>query len=166
MRELATTLGGKRVAWLDPQLEALLWAGTHPHSRPGHLHLLLQAMEGARLHVAGEIDPAAYERLVRARPPVRDAFEGLRGERADEPRTLALARGWAERSAPGTDDALLREALALGRHFLAGGALPGALLTLLEAARRRGEGPLTLGDLLRAVSERSGLPLSLLDERE
>ena len=63
---------------------------------------------------------------------------------------------------------MLREALALGRHFLGDAALPGALLSLLEAMRRRrpGEDPLTIADVLATIAERSGLPLSLLDERE
>ena len=63
---------------------------------------------------------------------------------------------------------VLREALALGRHFLGDGALPGALLSLLATMRRRraDDGPLELADVLATVSERSGLPLSLLDERE
>ena len=63
---------------------------------------------------------------------------------------------------------MLREALALGRHFLGDAALPGALLSLLEAMRRRrpGEDPLTMSDVLATITERSGLPASLLDERE
>ena len=63
---------------------------------------------------------------------------------------------------------MLREALALGRHFLGDAALPGALLGLLEAMRRRrpGDDPLTMTDVLSTITERSGLPASLLDERE
>jgi ATP-dependent Clp protease ATP-binding subunit ClpC len=121
MRRLGEVLRGKRVAWLIPDFEALLWAGTHRHSATGILDLLLQLLEGGRISLAGEITPAAYERLLRARPAIRDAFEPLRVAPADEPRTLALAREWVSASAPGTDDAVLREAMALGRHFLRAG---------------------------------------------
>ncbi len=66
---------------------------------------------------------------MRARPAVRDAFDVVRVEPMDE-RAHAGARR-APRA--GTDRAVLREALALGRHFLGDAALPGALLSLLEA---------------------------------
>ena len=63
---------------------------------------------------------------------------------------------------------MLREALALGRHFLGDAALPGSLLSLLETMRRRRPGgdALTMEDVLATITERSGLPASLLDERE
>jgi ATP-dependent Clp protease ATP-binding subunit ClpC len=115
--------------------------------------------------LAGIVTPAAYERLVRARPQVRDAFDVVRVEPMDEPRTLALAA----RAEPATDRVVLREALALSRHFLGDAALPGALLSLLQTMRRRrgpGDDPLTLADALATISERSGLPPLLLDERE
>ena len=80
--------------------------------------------------------PAAYERLIRARPELREAFDVVRVEPMDEPRTLALAAA----AAPGTDPAVLREALALGRHFLGDAALPGALLVAA-----RGDAPAPAG---------------------
>ena len=155
-RFLAATLRGTRVLWIVPDFEQLLWTGTHRHSRTGLLDLVLAALEGAEIHVAGEIDPAAYERLLRARPAVRSAFEPLRVEPASEKATLALAQG---------DPVVAREALALARQYLPG-ALPGALLSLLEATRRRVDGEPGIADVLATVAERSGMPLRILDERE
>jgi ATP-dependent Clp protease ATP-binding subunit ClpC len=164
MRHLVQTLAGERVLWIIPQLDSMLYAGTYRQNPRGALDLLLAGLDSARVHIAGIVDPAAYERLLRARPEVRDAFDVIRVAPMDEPRTLALA----ERISPSADRALLREALALGRHFLGDDALPGALLSLLETTRRRrpGEEPLALSDLLATITERSGLPASLLDERE
>jgi ATP-dependent Clp protease ATP-binding subunit ClpC len=156
VRELAGTLGGNRVLWIVPDFEQFLWTGTHRHSRTGLLDLVLATLEGARIHLAGEIDPAAYERLVRARPAVRTAFEPLRIAPASEKATLALAKG---------DPAVVREALALARQYLPG-ALPGALLSLLEATRNRVAGEPGIADVLATVAERSGMPLRMLDERE
>ena len=156
VRSLAASLGGTRVLWIVPDFEQLLWTGTHRHSRTGLLDLVLAALEGAEIHIAGEIDPAAYERLVRARPAVRAAFEPLRVEPASEAATLALATG---------DPAMLREALALARQYLPG-ALPGALLSLLEATRRRAGAEPSAADVLATVAEASGMPLRMLDERE
>ena len=165
MRQLVSTLDGERVLWIAPAFEALLYAGvTRQNPQGGALDLLLAGMADAQVHVAGILAPGPYERLIRARPELRDAFDVVRVEPMDERRTLAMAAS----AAPGTDPAVLREALALGRHFLGDAALPGALLSLLEAMRRRrpGEDPLTMGDVLSTITERSGLPASLLDERE
>jgi ATP-dependent Clp protease ATP-binding subunit ClpC len=167
VQHIVRVLDGERAVWIVPQFEALLYAGvTRQDPHGGILDLLLAGMAGANVHVAGILDPGAYERLVRARPEVRDAFDVVRVQAMDEPRTLALAA----LAAPGTDPAVLREALALGRHFLGDAALPGALLSLLEAIRRRRRSiesePLELGDVLATITERSGLPASLLDARE
>ncbi|HEY6889113.1 MAG TPA: AAA family ATPase, partial [Solirubrobacter sp.] len=165
IRHLVHTLDDARVLWIAPSFEALLYAGvTRQNPQGGALDLLLAGMANAKVHVAGILAPAAYERLIRARPELREAFDVVRVEAMDEPRTLALAA----LAAPGTDRGVLREALALGRHFLGDAALPGALLGLLEAMRRRrpGADPLTMTDVLSTISERSGLPASLLDERE
>ncbi len=164
VRYLVGALDDKPVLWIMPEFETLLGAGVYRGNPRGLLDLLLAGMAGRRLHIAGVIDPAAYERLVRARPALRDAFDVVRVQPMDEPRTLALA----ERAAPGTERVVLREALTLGRHFLGDDALPGALLSLLATMRRRrgDDGPLELADVLATISERSGLPLSLLDDRE
>jgi ATP-dependent Clp protease ATP-binding subunit ClpC len=164
MRHIAQTLKGECALWILPQFEAMLGAGVYRGNPRGALDLLLSGLAGGGVHVAGILDPGAYERVCRARPEVRDAFDVVRVAPMDEPRTLALA----ERVSPGTDRALLREALALARHFLGDAALPGALLSLLESARRRvpDDGPLALPDVLATITERSGLPASLLDERE
>ena len=141
--------------WIVPEFDALLYAGvTRQNPAGGALDLLLAGMANAtRPHRAGSSTPAGYERLVRERPAVRDAFDVVRVEPMTEARTLALA------GAPAATDAVLREALALGRHFLGDAALPGALLALLGDE-------VTLPAILKTISERSGLPLSLLDERE
>jgi ATP-dependent Clp protease ATP-binding subunit ClpC len=162
MRHIVQTLKDESALWILPKFEAMLGAGVYRGNPRGALDLLLAGLGDGRVHVAGILDPGAYERLCRARPEVRDAFDVVRVAPLDEPRTLALA----ERVSPGTDRALLREALALARHFLGDAALPGALLSLLETARRRGADPLALGDVLATITERSGLPASLLDERE
>lgn len=161
MRKLVKTLSAARVVWVVPNFDALLHAGVTRQNPEGSvLDLLLAGMIDAPVHVAGILDASAYERLVRERPAVRDAFDVVRVEPLDETRTLALADGTAPPE-------ILREALALGRHFLGDDALPGALLSLLDAAQRRREdaGTVTLPDVLATISERSGLPPALLDER-
>lgn len=153
MRNLVRTLDGARVLWIVPGFDAMLYAGvTRQNPAGGALDLLMSGMANSTLHVAGIVDPGGYERLVRERPAVRDAFTVIRVEPMTEARTLALVADLADRD-------VLREALNLSRHFLGDDALPGALLSLL------GE-EVTPAAILKTISERSGLPLSLLDERE
>lgn len=67
----------------------------------------------------------------------------------------------------------LQEAFQLAKQYLGDKAAPGNLLLFLEATRRRmgaeGEGQtreITLDDLLVTLSQLTGLPVSILDERE
>ena len=159
VQRIVKALDGAPVLWIIPRFEELLWTGTHRHSRTGVLDMVLQGMEGAELHIAGEVDPAGYERLLRERPTVRSAFEPLR----IQPATEAAARELARAVAP--DAAVADEALALARHFLPG-ALPGSVLSLLDATRRRAGDAYGVNDVLESVAERSGMPLTMLDERE
>jgi ATP-dependent Clp protease ATP-binding subunit ClpC len=104
------------------------------------------------------VDPAGYERLLRERPAVRGAFEPLRIQPASEAAARELARAVAPSAA------VADEALALARHFLPG-ALPGSVLSLLEATRRRAGDDYDVNAVLESVAERSGMPLTMLDER-
>ena len=116
------------VLWIVPRFDELLYAGvTPPEPRRRRAGPAARGHGNATAR-RGEVDPAGYERLLRERPAVRDAFESCGSSRSsEEPRS---------RSPPRLGDrAVLREALALGRHFLGDAALPGALL--LDAMRRR-----------------------------
>jgi ATP-dependent Clp protease ATP-binding subunit ClpC len=157
VQRMLEALDGAPVLWIVPEFEQLLWTGTHRFSRTGVLDMLLRGLERSRVCIAGEIDPAGYERLLRERPAVRAAFDPLRLEPASDATTLALARELAP-------DGVATEALALARHFLPG-ALPGSVLSLLEATKRRAGERYSVSDVLATVSERSGMPLAMLDER-
>ena len=102
------------------------------------------------------IDPAGYERLMRARPAVRTDFEPLRVEPASEQATLALAKG---------DPAMVRRS-ARARPSVPAGRAPGALLSLLDTTRKRVRGEPAVEDVLATVADASGMPLRMLDERE
>lgn len=158
LQDIVRALDDKPVLWIVPHFEELLWTGTHRYSRTGVLDMVLRALETAKLHIAGELDPASYERLLRERPAVRGAFEPVRVTPASED----AARGLARAVAP--DAAVADEALALARHFLPG-ALPGSVLSLLDATRRRVGDDYGVNDVLESVAERSGMPLTMLDER-
>ena len=118
-----------------PAFEQLLYAGTYRQNpRAARSTCCWRGLADARVHVAGIVDPAPTSGWCARGRQVRDAFDVVRVEPMDEPRTLALARAGSRRHRR----AVLREALALGRHFLGDAALPGSLLSLLEAMRGAG----------------------------
>src|SRR2546423_1844710 len=79
---------------------------------------------------------------------------------------------------PRASEQTLREALQLAKQYLGDKAAPGNLLLFLDATDRRlvaegrsdaeekGDGEITLDDLLVTLSQLTGLPTSILDERE
>ncbi len=166
--------GARRVLWVVPGFHELLWAGRHRFSPIGLLDLLLPAIEKGEIVVAGETDPAAYERLLLAQPRLRGILEAVVFEPLPEGETLDLARRWlAARGGEAAPAAILRETLELARQYLGEHGAPGNLLELLEltlAARRapgaRAAGALSTEELLATISRLTGLPLAMLDEQQ
>jgi ATP-dependent Clp protease ATP-binding subunit ClpC len=177
MRELLANLDvRRRVIWYVPSLHELYYAGRHQFNPMGALDLVLPAIESGSICVVGETEPAALEKIVQQRPRVRTAFKSLRVEPLDDAETFALAaRVVAEEYAPKgltVDPALLREALEMSRHYLGSRAQPGSLIALLRAAAARAmvaaAGPMQLSreHLIDTVSQLTGLPRHVLDDRE
>ena len=177
LQSLIQAIAKKKVVWVVPSFQELLWAGTHRNSPSGVLDMILPHLESGDLRVIGELTPAAHERLVQAKPQLRSLLLVARMQppRADE--TLALARQWGQlRGREGRallSDDVLAEALQLATQYLSDRAAPGNLLHFLQLTRQRltgarGTPPETIGldDLLLTLSQLSGLPLSILDERQ
>ena len=160
----------------------MLWAGRHRHSPTGVLELILPSIESGEITVAAEVSPRSEEKLVQSLPRVRSAFDRCRVEPTDDEDTLELARRWLDRWKPLGDERtageliseeLLREAFQLARQYLGDRASPGNLLDLLkETIRRRvavassGELRITTGDFVSTLAHLTGLPSSILDDRE
>ena len=166
----------RRVLWYVPEFHELYYAGRHRFSPNGALDLFLPAIEAGRICVVGEMQPAALQKLLQERPRVRLAFKQMKLEPLEPGETLDLVQQLAERDfaparvsvAPG----VLREALELARHYLNTQAQPGNVIQLLRATKSRlaaveGE-TIALGrdDLLLTLSQLTGLPRGVLDERE
>ncbi len=174
MRRLLAILDPeRRVLWYAPAFHELLAAGRHMQNpSTGVIDMILPALEQGRLVLLGEVRARAYEPLAAARPHLASAIEIVRVARSDEATTLALAESWAATAAGGgVAPEVLQEAWALARHYLGELAPPGNLLGLLELTRRHREAreieaPLGLDDILDTLSALSGLPRSILDDRE
>jgi ATP-dependent Clp protease ATP-binding subunit ClpC len=183
VRAIVRQLEGRRVLWVMPNFHEALWAGRHRYSPTGVLDLLLPHVESGAVRLVGEVPERAYEQLVRLRPRLRTAMQTCRVAPLSDEETLELGRRWAERGiksdgseapalAPRASQRTLREALQLAKQYLDDKAAPGNLLLLLEATGRRllaeGGGPdeVRLDDLLVTLSQLTGLPVQMLDERE
>ena len=178
MKKLLEQLAGRRVLWIVPRLHELLHAGTHRNNPNGLLDTLLPEIESGSLAVISEIDAGALQRLVQQKPRVRTAFVTARVDPLGEAETLELARRWAEVHAPSLSDDVLSEAWQLTTQYLGMRAAPGNLLGLLETTANRWktgnpacppfdrQDCLSSTDILVTVSQLTGLPNSILDDRE
>jgi ATP-dependent Clp protease ATP-binding subunit ClpC len=185
VRAIVGQLEGKRVLWVVPNFHEALWAGRHRYSPTGVLDLLLPHIESGAVRIIGEVPARAYEQLVRLRPRLRTAMQTCRVAPLSDEETRELGRRWAERAAaarvegvesqgaaPRASERTLREALQLAKQYLDERAAPGNLLLLLEATERRllaegrGGEEVKLDDLLVTLSQLTGLPVQILDERE
>jgi len=196
LHSLVRQVASHRILWVVPNFHELLWAGRHSQSPTGVLDMILPEVEGGKLKLVGEVQPAPFEQMVRIRPKLRTAMQTCRLSPLGDAETLDLARRWAAPHGSAAGDGggadgakaggakggeaggaliggtTLGEALQLARQYLVDKAAPGNLLLLLEATRQRlavegrGVEALSLDDLLITLSEMTGLPRQILDERE
>jgi ATP-dependent Clp protease ATP-binding subunit ClpC len=157
--------GARRVAWIVPNLHELQYAGAYRQNPTAILDTLLPEIDAGAIAVIGEVSTQAWTRLVEQKPGVRSAFVNVRLEALPDDATRHLAREWTRRRELQLPDEVLTEAWQLTTQFLGTRAAPGNLLGLLQLAKSDKD-TITLEDLLVALSRQTGLPLSILDERE
>ncbi|MGH9749904.1 MAG: AAA family ATPase, partial [Candidatus Polarisedimenticolia bacterium] len=175
----------RRVLWVIPDFPALALAGRHKYSQVGALDLILPLIEQGAITVLGECQPAAYERLLLEKPRCATALTAMRVEPTSEAETLRLARRWMRKHVPSgatpphDQDAVIDEAAQLALQFLGHKGLPGSVLELLRVTHERltagaasGSGstepaaPIIADDLIVTLSQMTGLPAHILDDRE
>lgn len=192
VQSIVRQLEGKRVLWVMPNFHEAMWSGRHRYSPTGLLDLLLPSIENGAVKIVGELAPEAYEQLLRLRPKLRTAMQACRVAPLADADTLELGRRWAVRHGarkdgredellgpvdssyiqPRASERTLGEALQLAKQYLGDKAAPGNLLLLLDATARRlraesegGADEIKLDDLLVTLSQLTGLPVQILDER-
>jgi ATP-dependent Clp protease ATP-binding subunit ClpC len=192
MQSIIRQIGGKRVLWVMPNFHETMWAGRHRYSPVGVLDLLLPSIESGAVRIIGEVPSEAYEQLLRLRPKLRTSMQTCRLAPLADDETLELGRRWAEKHGQlkyawagmheGVDtsyfvarasERTLGEALQLAKQYLGDKAAPGNLLLFLDATHRRlvaeeknRSDEIKLDDLLVTLSQLTGLPVQILDERE
>ena len=178
IRRVVEAVEGGKVLWYIPNFHEMAHAGRHQYSPVSVLDQLVPIIEQGQIRIIGETSTGAYERLVAMQPRLRTSLHTVEVAPLDEAATLDIAERWVEAATkkgapPLVEQRDLREALALGRQYLAAQALPGALFRLLRLARVEAgadnpSAPTRVGldDLLTTLARLTGLPRTVLDDRE
>ena len=177
LQSLIREVESKKVVWIVPEFQELVWAGRHSQQPSGILEMLIPLVEQGRLRLVGEVRPAAYERLITEVPRTRALFLPYRVSALQESETLELGERWSAarsvaQAAPRASAALIRETALLARQYFPDRRMPGSVMQLLQithkrllAAARPASDPMTLDDVLGTLSEQTGLPRGILDDR-
>ena len=175
VRQLVAELDvAKRVAWYVTDLVQLAGSGAYRGQTATILDQIIPAISAGRLVILAEASPAALARLFQSRPSLRSLFEVCRLHPMSEAEATALGQAVA-----GTIERGLRlqvgadtvpTALQLAQQYLGSGELPGILIELLKRAAQRalslGETSLSADSVLATLSQLTGLPRAVLDDKE
>jgi ATP-dependent Clp protease ATP-binding subunit ClpC len=167
VRDLLNHLAAERlVIWFIPNFQEMQYVGRHYWNPTSVLDMILPFIEEGKVLVIGELGPAAYGQLLKGHPRIKAAFTAVRIQPLNDRDTLALAKSRIAALA-GMEERTLQEALNLARQYLSGKETPGNVLDLLSAACRKAEGSPGVGPdhLLAALSDSTGLPRAILDDR-
>ncbi len=181
LEKLLDRLGaGRKVLWYIPDFHLLQWTGRHSHSEVSVLDVLIPEMERKQIVVLGETRSGPLESLIVARPHLLRAMEVIRVPPLPPQQTEDLAKAWAAseggEGAPGIiTDEVLEEAWQLSEQYLGDRASPGNLLGLLRltwqhlsTANDPVRGPataITIDHVIQTLTQLTGLPSTVLDER-
>lgn len=175
VRQLIDELSAnKRVIWYIPEFVQTVRSGQHRGQAAGILDQILPAISAGRLIVIGECTPSVLVKIHLARPAVRNAMDLIRLPHVSATETVGIAKAFAEgieRVTELTVDAtVVPAAMQLAAQYLGGLQLPGAVLDLIKAAANRAaaneDGTLTRETVLETLSQVTGLPSAILDDRE
>ena len=163
----------KKLIWYIPDLLALAQSGTHQGQSSSILDQILPAIMAGRLVVWTEASPSSVARLLQMRPALRGLFEVVRLEPMDEEDTHALALLVVDQLSKSTgtkiDPDCAGAAVSTARQYLTAGSFPGAALQLLKLTVSRAADAsdgISAHDVLKTLSQLTGLPISILDGKE
>ncbi|MCB1045311.1 MAG: AAA family ATPase [Acidobacteria bacterium] len=153
----------RKVIWFIPDCHELLLAGAHRFSHGGVLDMLLPYVDEQQILVIGETTPSAYEQLARQKPRVKQSLEPLNMQPMSKPEAIDLLGQVFE-----SEKDLMTEAVEMATMYLADTELPGNAMRLVRATQERlakSCAPFTAQELLTSLSQLTGLPVALLDDR-
>lgn len=175
LRRLIVEVGtGKRVLWYVPDLLQLARSGTHRGQAASILDQIFGAITGHKITLVSEITPAGLTKLLQLKNGLRGAVEIVRLPELDAPQVRDFALAVSQRLIGaleiGMPTAVVDSAIHLTRHCFGSSQMPGAVIDVLKLAAQHvvaNDGPeLTERDLLHTLSQLTGMPASILDDRE
>jgi ATP-dependent Clp protease ATP-binding subunit ClpC len=175
LRRLPTELAiEKRIIWYVPDFMQLASSGTHIAQTATLLDQVLPAIAAGRIAIISETTGAALTTVLQQRPALRSAVELVRLRALGEPDCDRLAREFVTRlsTASGVEIAadVTDSAMHLARHYLGSDQMPGAVLDLIKLTAQRvaaHDGTrIRRDDLLATLSQLTGMPELVLDDRE
>ena len=163
---------GKKLIWYIPDLLQLARSGTHQGQSASILDQILPAMVAGRLVVWTEATPTSTAHLLQMRPALRGLFAVARLEAQSEADTLSLARTVArrmsEQAGVAIDPQCADVAVSSARQYLSAAGFPGSAIQLIKlTASQVDKGTkVAPSDVLETLSQLTGLPISILDNKE
>lgn len=165
----------KRVAVYVDRLNELDELGRHKGKNSSVLDQLWPMIESQEICFVSETTPGGLQAMLRRFPSLPTAMKIVKMDPASESATAEMANSLLDLVDPGASqvqkDEVVAEALQLSQQYLVHKALPGSVLSLVELAsirakRDRHNRPLDRTHVLEALSQVSGLPRDVLDERQ
>jgi ATP-dependent Clp protease ATP-binding subunit ClpC len=163
VQEIAERAARQRVVWVIPNFEETFWTGQHQRSPQGLLDALVPFVAAGDLCILGEIEPRAYELLIRKRPRVTELFDSIRLEPLSRDEAIAVAKHWREQVGVELSDQTISDTYDVAEHYLANIAAPARLLRLLKATAAEAPAEIRIGDVIETLSKATGLPLHVVD---
>ena len=175
LRRIATELAAeKRVLWYVPDLLQLAMSGAHRSQAASILDQIFPAIASGKIIVLSETTSSGLTNILQRKPALRSAVEIVRLRPLGEPQLQKLVSDFSVRMtevlgidvADGTTDA----AIHMARYYLGSDQMPGAVLDLLKLGAQHavanGATQLEREHLLATLSQQTGMPRSVLDDRE
>jgi ATP-dependent Clp protease ATP-binding subunit ClpC len=163
-----------KIIWYIPDIVQLAMSGRHQGQSATMLDQIIPAVSAGRLQIWCEATPKGAARLFQIKPSLRGLFETVTIEAMPPPEALALARSviaaMAAREYIRFHPDCAEVAIDTTSQYLGSGGLPGSALHMLKLSAVRSGSPrddeIAPHQVLDALSQLSGLPVSILDTKE
>jgi ATP-dependent Clp protease ATP-binding subunit ClpC len=175
LRRVAGDLAAeKRVIWYVPDLLQLALSGTHRSQSTNMLDQVFPAIAAGRVIIVSEVSAAGLIKLLQLKPALRGCLEIVRLRVLNDNEVQALAASFAakmsEHLGVAAGATALDAASHLARHYLGNAQMPGALIDLLKLAAQSAaageQSELGIDHLLATLAQLTGMPPSVLDDRQ
>ncbi|MEM7315090.1 MAG: AAA family ATPase, partial [Planctomycetota bacterium] len=165
----------KRVAIYVDRLNELDEFGRHSRKDTSILDQLWPMIENQEMFFVSETTPSGLQAMLKRYPSLPTSLKIVKMEPATEAATAEMAGSLLDlvdvELSESRKDEVVAEALQLSQQYLSHKSLPGSVLTLVELSvvrsqRSDDDEPLNRVHVLGALSQISGLPKDVLDERQ